>query len=129
MMTNPNSLARTAAGGATDPLDDPNFDVMAWIMSIEFRPPAEIARERAILQWLETAGFTDIDLRHVPERGDDCWQAVMRRSTNRDCVTGLAAQELMHALAADLGCGIAGEVAGLAWGDQIGVGFRLRAAA
>jgi hypothetical protein len=129
MMTNPNPDAHAAVGGVTDPLDDPNFDVMAWIMSIEFRPPAEVARERAIRQLLEAAGFTDIDLRQVPERGDDCWQAVMRRGTNRDCVTGLAAQELMHTLAADLGCRITGEVAGLAWGDQIGVGFRLLAAA
>jgi hypothetical protein len=129
MMTNPNPERRAAADSATDPLDDPDFDVMAWIMSIEFRRPAEVAREQAIRRWLDAAGFTDIDLRHVPERGDDCWQAVMRRGTNRDCVTGLAAQELMHTLAADLGCRITGEVAGLAWGDQIGVGFRLLAAA
>jgi len=128
-MTNPNSLARTAASGATDPLDDPGYDWMDWVMAIEFRPPAEVARERAIRQWLEAAGFTEIDLRRVVERGDDCWQAVMRRGTNRDCATGLAAQELMHTLAADLGCRVESEVSGLAWGDQIGVGFRLRAAA
>ena len=128
-MTNPNPEGRAAAGGATDPLDDPNYDWMDWIMTLEFRPPAEVAREQVIRQWLEAAGFTDIDLRRIPERGEDCWQAVMHRGTNRDCVTGLAAQELMHTLAADLGCRLEGEVSGLAWGDQIGVGFRLAPAA
>ncbi|MGO8926239.1 MAG: hypothetical protein ACLQU3_05030 [Limisphaerales bacterium] len=77
-MTNPNSIARAAVGGATDPLDDPNFDLMAWIMSIDFLPPAEVTRERAIRRWLEAVGFTEIDLRRLPERGDDCWQVVMR---------------------------------------------------
>jgi hypothetical protein len=118
-----------AAVSSNDPVDDPNFDWMRWMMSIDFRPPAEIARERAIRQWLESAGFTAINLRRVPERGEDCWQAVMRRGTNRDCPTGLAAQSLMEVLAADLGCRIDGESAGLAWDDQIGVGFRLSPAA
>ena len=128
-MTNPNADERAADDRYDDPFLDPNFDIMAWIMSIDFQPPAEVARERAIRHWLERAGFTAIDLRRVPERGQDCWQAVMRRGTNRDCPTGLAAQELMHTLAADLGCRIDGEGSGLAWGDQIGVGFRLRRAA
>jgi hypothetical protein len=128
-MTNPNADSLAAAGRSDDPLDDPNFDVMAWIMSIDFPPPAEVARERAIRQWLEAAGFTGIDLRRMPERGEDCWQAVMGRGTNRDCPTGLAAQAMLNTLAADLGCRIDGESSGLAWGDQIGVGFRLRPAA
>ena len=45
MMTNPNSMARAADGRYDDPFDDPNFDVMGWIMSIDFPPPAEVARE------------------------------------------------------------------------------------
>ena len=125
MMTNPNPNVPTSNIYYGDPLDDPNFDVMAWIMSIDFALPAEVARERAIRQWLEAAGFTGIDLRRVPERGEDCWQAVMGRGTNSDCPTGLAAQAMLNNLAADLGCRIAGESSGLAWGDQIGVGFRL----
>lgn len=128
-MTNPNPDDRAAVGGAIDPFDDPNFDVKAYIMSLDLRPPAENAREQAIRQWLDTAGFTEINLRRLPERGEDCWQAVMGRGTNRDCPTGLAAQELMHRLAAELGCRIDGLCCGLAWGDQIAVGFRLRPAA
>ena len=122
-------MARAAAGGATDTFDDLNFDIKAWIMSLDLRSSAEIAREQAIRHWLEAAGFTEIDLRRVPERGEDCWQAVMRRGTNRDCPTGLAAQAMLNLLAADLGCRLDGKGCGLAWGDQIGVGFRLRPAA
>jgi len=128
-MTNPNADERAADGRYDDPFLDPNFDIMAWIMTIDFLPPAEVARELAIRRWLERAGFTAIDLRRLPERGEDCWQAVMWRGTNRDCPTGLAAQAMLNFLAADLGCRLDGEGCGLAWGDQIGVGFRLRPAA
>ena len=128
-MTNLNPDDRAADGRYDDPFLDPDFDIMAWIMSIDFAPPAEVARELAIRHWLETAGFVEINLRRLPERGEDCWQAVMGRGTNRDCPTGLAAQELMHALAADLGCRVDGLCCGLAWGDQIAVGVRLRPAA
>jgi len=64
-MTYPNPNDRPTAGGAIDPLDDPNFDWMAWIMSIDFPPHPEVAREQAIRRWLEAAGFTEIDLRRL----------------------------------------------------------------
>lgn len=128
-MTNLNPDEHVADGRYDDPFLDPDFDIMGWIMSIDFPPPAEVARERAISHWLESAGFTEINLRRLPERGEDCWQAVMGRGTNTDCPTGLAAQAMLNFLAADLGCRIDGLCCGLAWGDQIAVGFRLRPAA
>jgi hypothetical protein len=128
-MTNPNPDDRVADARSNDPLDDPNYDWMDWINALDFPPPAEVVRERAIRQWLEAAGFTEINLRRLPERGEDCWQAVMHRGTNRDCPTGLAAQAMLNSLAADLRCRIEGESSGLAWADQIGVAFRLGPAA
>jgi hypothetical protein len=126
MMTNPNPNTPAEAVRYLDPFDDPNFDWMDWINSLDFPPPGEVVRERAIRLWLNAAGFAEIDLRRLPERGEDCWQAVMRRGTNRDCPTGLAAQGMLTYLAADLDCRIRdGESFGLAWGDQIGVAFRL----
>jgi hypothetical protein len=130
MMTNPNPDGGTAAGRHLDQFDDPDFDVMAWINTLDFLPPAEAVHERAIRQWLEAAGFIGIDLRRVFERGPDAWQVVMRSGTNGDCPTGLAAEAMLTNLAADLGCRIqGGESSGIAWGDQIGVSFRLRPAA
>ena len=115
-----------AMKAACDDLDDlDGLDVESWLATVEFPPPAEVVRQHAIRQWLEAAGFIEIDLRRVPERGDDCWQAIMKRGTNRDCPNGLAAEALAHQLAASLGCRIEGDANGLAWGDQIGVAFRL----
>jgi hypothetical protein len=122
-MTDPDFNTRDDQSRLDDPLE--GIDILKWIMSIDLRPPREVVPERTIRQWLEAAGFAQIDLRPVPERGHDCWQAVMDRGTNRDCPTGLAAEAMLHRLAADLGCRIQGAVSALAWGDQIGVGFRL----
>ena len=129
-MNNPNPENRAAAGRYDDPFDDPDFDIMGWINTLDFPPPTEVVIQQAIRHWLEAAGFIGIDLRRLFERGPDAWQAVMRRGTNRDCATGLAAQALLNVLAADLGCRIQdGESSGLACGGYICVSFRLRPAA
>ena len=127
-MTNPNpAYNRADADIGRDPFDDPNFDLWRWIATINFRMDPESLRELAIARWLKAAGFTEVHVSSLPERGPDCWQAIMGRGSNERCPTGLAAQALMNELAADLGCRIEqGESSGLAWGDQIGVAFRLR---
>lgn len=123
---NPDVAAVGAISDDLDDLDDlDGLDVEAWLATIEFPLPAEVVRQQAIRHWLEAAGFVEIDLRRVPERGEDCWQAIMKRGTNRECPNGLAAEAMAHRLAADLGCRIQGDANGLAWGDQIGIAFRL----
>ena len=132
-MTNPISNQSLHAPAPTgDPFDNPNLsdsDLWRWIATIDFVTDPEGLRELAIRRWLRAAGFADIQIKRLPERGRDSWQAVMGRGTNQRCPTGLAAQRYMNVLAADLGCRIEeGESSGLAWGDQIGVAFRLRPA-
>ena len=123
---NPNSSDPTPNGCPGDPFADPSFDVMGWIMGLDFPLPREEVCERAIIDWLTHAGFAEIKLQRRPERGELAYQAIMRRGTSQSCPNGLAAQALVEVLATDLGYHAReGEPCGLAWGDQVGLAFRL----
>jgi hypothetical protein len=123
MMTNPNSHVPTDSG-ATDPLDDPNFDWMDWIMTIDFLPEALVARRNQFVEWAGAAGFVDIEMRDLDEH--HCWEFRCRRGTNAECTTPFQAERWLGFVARGAGCQFPpGQFIAIVDGDSIAARFRL----
>ncbi len=123
-MTNLNPDDRPAAGGATDPLDDPNFDWMAWIMTIDFLPEALVLRRKEFIEWAGAAGFVNIELRHLSENDD--WEFRCHRGTNAECTTPAQAKRCLGRIARGADCQIPpGQFIAIVEGDSVTARFRL----
>src|ERR1700677_2664522 len=85
MMTNLNSDGCAAAGRYLDPFDDPDFDIMAWINSLDFLPEPLVARRKEFIERAGAAGFVNIEMRDLDEQ--DFWEFRCNRGTNAECVT------------------------------------------
>ncbi len=125
-MNNPNNEYHCAGkGSGFDPALDPNFDWWPWLLNFDYRLDHDHVRETAIRRWLEDAGFEDIRVTRVPERGPDAWQIILRRGVNQERPTVREVERQVCALAVDLRCLPRERPCALVWGDNIGVGLRL----
>lgn len=123
-MTSPNSIARPAAGGATDPFEDENFDIMAWIMTIDFLPEPLVARRNDFMEWAGAAGFENIEMRDLDEH--ECWEFRCSRGTNAECTTPSQAERWLGFVARGAGCRFPpGQFIAIVEGDSIAARFRL----
>ena len=123
-MTNPNPDNRAAAGRYDDPFDDPNFDIMAWIMTIDLLPAPMVARRNEFIGWAEAAGFVNIEMRDLDEH--DCWEFRCSRGTNAECTTPFQAERWLGFVARGCGCWVApGQFIAIVDGDAIAARFRL----
>jgi hypothetical protein len=123
-MTNPNSIARAVTGGATDPLDDPDYDWMKWVMTLEFLPAALVARRNDFVEWAGAAGFDNIEMRDLDEH--DCWEFRCNRGTNAECTTPTQAERWLGFVARGAGCRfVPGQFIAIVDGDSIAARFRL----
>jgi hypothetical protein len=123
-MTNPNSIARAAAGGATDPLDDPNYDWMKWVMTIDFLPAALVARRNDFMEWAGAAGFDNIEMRDLDAH--DCWEFRCNRGTNAECTTAAQVERWLGFVARGARCHFPpGQFVAIVDGDSIAARFRL----
>lgn len=123
-MTNPNPDDPAVAGRSDDPLDDPNFDVMGWIMSIDFLPESLVARRNEFMEWAGAAGFENIEMRHLGE--DDNWEFRCNRGTNAECTSATQAERWLGFVARGAGCQFPpGQFIAIVHGDSIAARFRL----
>src|SRR5512141_884925 len=123
MMTNPNSPA--SAGGAADPFDDPNFDVMAWVMTIDFLPGALAARRDEFVERAGAAGFEDIEMRYLGE--NDPWEFRCNRGTNAECTSVTQVERWLRFVGRGAGCQFVPEhFIAILDGDSIAARFRLQ---
>jgi hypothetical protein len=125
-MTNPNSIARAVTGGATDPLDDPDYDWMKWVITLEFLPEALVARRNDLVEWAGAAGFVNIEMRHLSE--DDTWDFRCNRGTVAECTTQLQTERWLGFVARGCGCRfVPGQFIAIVDGDSIAARFQLEA--
>ena len=123
-MTNPNSIARLAAVRYDDPLDDPNFDWMDWILNIDFLPAPMVARRNQFVEWAGAAGFVNIELLYLDEY--DTWVFRCNRGTNAECTSAAQAERWLGFVARGCGCQfIQGQCIAIVDGDSIAARFRL----
>ena len=123
-MTNPNPDYRAVAGRYDDPLDDPDFDIMAWIMTIDFLPAPMVARRNEFIRWAEAAGFEHIEMRDLDEH--DCWEFRCNRGTNAECTTPSQVERWLGFVARGAGCQFPpGQFIAIVDGDSIAARFRL----
>ena len=123
-MTNPNSTDRPDFGVGTDPLDDPNYDWMAWIMSLDFLPEALVARRNDFVEWAGGAGFENIEMRHLGENDD--WEFRCNRGPNAECTTAAQVERWLGFVARGARCQFPpGQFIAIVDGDSIAARFRL----
>jgi len=123
-MTNPNSTARPAVGVGTDPFDDPNFDVMAWVMTIDFLPEPLLTRRSDFVEWAGAAGFENIEMRDLDEH--DCWEFRCNRGTNEECTTAYQVERWLGFVARGARCQFhPGQFIAIVDGDSIAARFQL----
>ena len=122
-MTNPNPDYR-AASRYDDPFDDPNFDLMAWMMSLDFLPPPLVARRNNFVEWAGAAGFVNIEMRDLDRHS--VWEFRCQRGTNAQCTTAAQAERWLGNVARGCGCQfVAGQFIAIVEGDRIAARFRL----
>jgi hypothetical protein len=125
-MTNPNPDYRAAAGPYEDPIDDPNFDIKAWIMSIDFLPEALVARRNDFIGWAGAAGFAKIELCHLGE--NEYWEFRCSRGSNVECTTARQVERWLGFVARGSNCRfVQGQFIAIVVGDSIAARFRLEA--
>jgi hypothetical protein len=121
---NPNSIARASAGGATDPLDDPNYDWMDWVMTLEFLPEALVLRRNEFVEWAGAAGFENIEMSGLDEH--DCWEFRCTRGTNAECTSAAQVERCLGFVARGARRQFhPGQFIAIADGDSIAARFRL----
>ncbi len=124
MMPNPNPNSPTAAGRYLDPFDDPNFDWMDWINSLDFLPEPLVARRKEFIERAGAAGFVHIEMRDQDER--DSWEFRCNRGTNAECVTVRHVEIWLGFVARSSNRQFApGQFIAIVVGDSIAARFRL----
>jgi len=124
MMTNPNPERRAAAGAATDPFDDPDFDVMAWINTLDFLSEPLVALRNEFVEWAGAAGFENIEMRNLGEHG--FWEFRCSQGTNAECATPCQVERWLGFVARGAGCHFPpGQFIAIVDGDSIAARFRL----
>jgi len=123
-MNNPNSIAPAAARVGTDPFDDPNFDIMGWINTLDFLPEPLVIRRNEFVEWAGAAGFTNIQMRDLDEH--HCWEFRCSRGTNAECATLRQVERQLEFVARGAGYQFSpGQFIAIVDGDSIAARFRL----
>ena len=124
MMTNPNPITPAEAVRSDKPFDDPDFDIMAWINTLDFLPPAEVVRRNEFVEWAGAAGFVNIEMRDLDEH--QCWEFRCNRGTNAECTTPRQVKRRLEFVAGRAGCQFhLGQFIAIVDGDSIAARFRL----
>jgi hypothetical protein len=124
MMTNPNPITPAEAVRSDKPFDDPDFDIMAWINTLDFLPPAEVVRRNEFVEWAGAAGFVNIEMRDLDEH--QCWEFRCNRGTNAECTTPRQVERRLEFVARGAGCQFTpGQFIAILVGDSIAARFRL----
>jgi len=120
--SNPNTLAEAVR--YDDPYDDPDFDIMAWINTLDFLPEPLVIRRNEFIEWAGAAGFVNIEMRDLDE--PDFWEFRCCRGTNGECATPAQAERCLGFVARGAGCQFAqGQFIAIVDGESIAARFRL----
>ena len=123
-MTNPNPITPAEAVRCDDAFNDPNFDIMAWINTLDFLPPDEVIRRNEFVEWAGAAGFTNIQMRDLDEH--KCWEFRCRRGTNAECTTPRQVERQLEFVARGAGYQFSpGQFIAIVDGVSIAARFRL----
>ena len=124
LATNRNPDDRATAIRYADPLDDPDFDVMEWIMTIDFLPEPLVVRRNDFMEWAAAAGFENIEMRDLDEH--EVWEFRCNRGTNAESTTPSQAERWLGFVARGAGCQFPpGQFIAIVDGDSIAARFRL----
>jgi hypothetical protein len=117
-------IGRAAATRYDDPFDDPDFDIMAWINTLDFLPESLVIRRHEFIEWAGAAGFVDIEMRDLDE--PDFWELRCKRGTNAECTTPCQIERCLGFVARGAGCQFSpGQFIALVIGESIAARFRL----